>query len=71
MKTELRTKAKNDFGKEFFKLMNNLVIEKTVENVRKYRDITLVAINTGRCHLMLQPNYHIKSSFQKFDWQKK
>lgn len=71
MKTELRTKAKNDFWKEFFELLNNLVFEKTVENVRKYRDITLVANNTGRCHLMLELNYHIKSSFQKFCRQEK
>ena len=56
--TELRKKASNDFEKDFFKLMNNAVFRKTMENVRKHRDIKLVKTDYKRNKLVSEPNYH-------------
>ena len=54
MNTDLRTKTKYDFERDFFKLMNNYgkTIEETMENMRKHRDIKLVTTEKGRNHLL-------------------
>ena len=65
MNTKLRTEAKNDFDKDFFKLMNNSVLRKTVENVRKHRDIRLVATDKIKNHLVSESNYHTPKYFSE------
>ena len=57
MNTKERMNAKNEFEKEFFKLMNNSVFGKTIENVRNHRDIKLVTTNERRRNLVSEPNY--------------
>ena len=57
MNTELRKVAKNDFEKDPFKLMNNSVFGKTMENIRKHGDIKLVTTNKRRSKLVSEPNY--------------
>ena len=65
MNTELRKQAKNDFEKDFFKLMNNAVFGKTMENVRKHRDIKLVTTGERRNQLVSEPNYHTTKWFSE------
>ena len=58
MYTKLKTEAKSDFEKEFFKLMNKAVFEKKKKNIRKDRDIKLVTTDKRRNQLASEPNYH-------------
>ena len=55
--TELRKNAKNEFEKDFFKLMKNAVFGKTIENVRNRRDVKLVVTEERRKKLVPEPNY--------------
>ena len=65
MITKLRTEVKNDFEKDFFKQMNNAVFGKTMENVRKHRDIKLVTTDKRRNQLVSEPNYHTTKYFSE------
>ena len=65
MNTELRKQAKNDFEKDFYKLMNNAIYGKTMENVRKHRDIELVTTDKRRNQLVSEPNYHTTKWFSE------
>ena len=58
MNTKLRKLARNDFEKDLFKLLNNAVFGKTMENIRKHRDIKLVTTDKKRSKLVSEPNYH-------------
>ena len=48
-----------------FKLMNNSVFGKTMENVRKHRDIKLVTTEKRRIKLVSEPNYHTTRQFSE------
>ena len=63
MNTKLRKEAESEFEKDFFKLMNNSIIGKTMENVRKHRDIKLVTTEEKRIKLVSEPNYHTTKHF--------
>ena len=65
MNTKLRKNAKNDFEKDFFKLMNNSAFGKTMENIRNYRDIKLVTSDKRRIILVSEPNYRSSKCISK------
>ena len=58
-------KAKNDFQKDFFKVMNNAVFGKTMENVREHRNIKLVTTDKRRNQLPSEPNNHTTKYFSE------
>ena len=63
MNTDPRKKAKNHFEKYSFKLINNAIFEKSLENVRKHRDIKLMRTERRSNHLVSQPNFHTARFF--------
>ena len=63
MNSESRKQQKKDFEKDFFKLMNNYVFGRTMENVRKHRDIKIVTTHKRRNQLVSEPNYHTTKWF--------
>ena len=65
MNTELRKEAKNDFEKDFYKLINNAVFAKTLKNVRKHRDVKFVTTDKRRNQLVSEPNYNTTKWFSK------
>ena len=63
LNTNLRAKATNDFEKDFFKLMNNSVFGKTMENIRNRVDIRLVTNEKDAKKLISKPNYQHRNIF--------
>ena len=59
LNTKFLKKAKNEFEKDFLKLINNSVFGKTMENVRKHRIIKLVTADRRRNQLVSEPTYHM------------
>ena len=65
MNAKLRKEAKNEFEKDFFKLMNNSVFGKTMENVREHMDIKLLTTEKRKIKLVSEPNYHTTKQFSE------
>ena len=63
MNTKLRQQAKNDFEKDSFQLMNNAVLGKAMESVKKYKNIKLITTERRRNYLVSGPNYHTRRFF--------
>ena len=63
--TDLRKNAEHDFEKDFYKLTNNAVYGKTMENVRKHRTFKLVNNDKKRNKLVSEPNYHTTKCFSE------
>ena len=65
LNTDLRTKGKNDFEKDFFKLMNNSVFGKTMENIRNRVDVELVNNRGAAEKLSAKPNFEHLTIFDE------
>ena len=65
LNTDLRTKAKNEFEKDFFKLMNNSVFGKIMENIQKHVDVRLITTKKEALKLSRKPNYERNTIFDE------
>ena len=63
MNTDVTNKAKNDFEKYFFKLINNAVFGKTMKNMRTHREIKLVPTERRRNYLLSEPSIYTTMFF--------
>jgi len=63
--TELRKTAANSFEKDFFKLMNNSVFGKTIENIRKRQDLIIIDNRAKASKLVSRPNFERSTIFDE------
>ena len=63
--TELRKTAANSFEKDFFKLMNNSVFGKTIENIRKRQNLMLIDNRREAAKLSTKPNFDCATIFDR------
>ena len=63
--TELRKQAKNAFEKDYFKLMNNSVFGKTIENIRKRQNVELIENKEKARKLTSKPNFDRATIFDE------
>ena len=62
----LRTAAKNEFEKNFFKLMNNSFFGKTMENIKNHKDMKLVTREQKYQKYVMKPNFKDGYPFSKY-----
>jgi len=65
LNTSLRTKARTDFEKDFFKLMNNSVFGNMMENIENRFDVRLVRHEKKAMKLAAKPNYEGRTFFDE------
>ena len=66
MNRDPRGKAKHDFRKDLFKLMNNVLLGKTIGNARKHRDVKLAITERGRDYILSKPNHQNTKFFAEY-----